>query len=416
MAFTDSSKSVTLAAAQNLPWWRRPVVLLFVMAAAMPLAFSVWSALLNNFVIEVADFDGVKIGWLHTVREIPGFLAVGVIAVLLFMREQVLGLVALIALGLAVMVTSYFPSFQGLLVTTMISSIGFHYYETVNQSLQLQWLDKKKAPQMLGWIVSVGSAASLVAFGLIVVGWQYFGLTYQLAYIIGGGMTVVLAVFCFFAYPQFESPTPQRKQIILRKRYWLYYVMQFMAGARRQIFIVFAAFMMVERFGFGVQTLTALFLINYVANIIFAPIIGRALTVFGERNTLVFEYTGLIFVFLAYGGIYYFGWGATLAAALFVIDHLFFSLAFAQKTYFQKIADPADMAPTAAVAFTINHIGAVFLPALLGYLWITSPGMVFALAAGMALTSLLLSLLIPRHPSDGNETVFSRVNQPSVAE
>jgi hypothetical protein len=181
-----------------------------------------------------------------------------------------------------------------------------------------------------------------------------------------------------------------------------------MAGARRQIFIVFAAFMMVERFGFDVHEVTALFLINYLANMVFAPIMGRALGVYGERNVLVFEYVGLVAVFLAYGGIYYFGWGVVLAASLYVIDHMLFALAFAMKTYFQKIADPQDIAPTAAVAFTINHIAAVFLPALLGYLWVVSPGAVFGLAASMAGVSLLLALLIPRHPEPGRETIFAR--------
>jgi hypothetical protein len=134
---------------------------------------------------------------------------------------------------------------------------------------------------------------------------------------------------------------------------------------------------------------------------------GQAVAKFGERNVLAFEYVGLICVFLAYGGIYFFGWGVVLAAALYIIDHLFFALAFALKTYFQKIADPADIAPTAAVAFTINHIAAVFLPAFMGYLWIYSPGAVFGLAAGMASISLVLALLIPRHPEPGNETIFT---------
>jgi MFS family permease len=181
-----------------------------------------------------------------------------------------------------------------------------------------------------------------------------------------------------------------------------------MGGARRQIFIVFAAFMMVERFGFEVHEVTGLFLINYLANMIFAPLMGRALGKYGERNVLGFEYVGLALVFLAYGGIYAFGWGVVLAAALYVVDHLLFALAFAQKTYFQKIADPADIAPTAAVAFTINHIAAVFLPAAMGYLWIVSPGAVFFLAAGMAVVSLMLALMIPRHPAPGHETVFAR--------
>ncbi len=80
--------TVHLSDASTLPKWQRPIALLFLMAFAMPIAFSVWLALLNNFVVEAANFDGVDIGLLHAIREIPGFLAVGVIAVIIFVREQ----------------------------------------------------------------------------------------------------------------------------------------------------------------------------------------------------------------------------------------------------------------------------------------------------------------------------------------
>ncbi|WP_170446934.1 MFS transporter [Ruegeria arenilitoris] len=401
-------KPMPLSQAQSLPFWRRPVTLLFVMALTMPIAFNAWSALLNNFVIEVADFDGADIGLLHTVREIPGFLAVGVIAVIIFVREQVLAMISLVLLGVATAVTAWFPSLGGLLFVTLFSSIGFHYYETVNQSLQLQWLPKDRAPQVLGWLVAMGSASTLVVYGLIVLTWDRFDLSYNTVFMAAGGLTAVLAFFCLIAYPQFDAPTPQTKKIVLRRRYWLYYALQFMAGARRQIFVVFAGFMMVERFGFEVHHLTSLYLINLIINMAAGPLLGKAVAVFGERRTLIFEYLGLAIVFAAYGGIYWFSWGVLLAAILYVIDHVLFALALALKTYFQKIADPADIAPTAAVAFTINHIAAVFLPALLGLLWVVSPGAVFGLAAGMALISLALSLLIPRHPEPGNETIFSK--------
>jgi len=406
---------VPLNEAQGYPFWRRPTTLLFLAAAAQPIAFATWSALLNNFVIERAGFTGIEIGWLHTIREIPGFLAVGVIAIILFVREQVLWLAALTLLGLSTAVTAWFPSTHGILVITFLSSIGFHYFETVNQSLQLQWLPKARAPQALGWIVGAGSAASLLSYGLVVATWDLFHLTYNIVYLASGGACVAIAFWCFVAYPQFEAPNPQVKRIVLRRRYWLYYAMQLTAGARRQIFTVFAAFMMVEHFGFKVSEVTALFLINYIANMAFAPAMGRAVGRFGERNALLFEYAGLVGIFLAYGGIYYFGWGVLLGASLYVMDHLFFSLAFALKTYFQKIADPGDIAPTAAVAFTINHIAAVFLPAVLGYLWVVSPGTVFLFAACVALTSLLLALMIPRHPAPGRETIFAR-GLPAAAE
>lgn len=409
-------KPLPLDAARALPLWRRPTTLLFVMALCMPIAFNAWFALLNNFVVEVAQFDGADIGLLHTVREIPGFLAVGVIAIILFVREQVLGLVSLMMLGVATMLTAWFPSLGGILMITLLSSIGFHYYETVNQSLQLQWLPKDRAPQMLGWLIACGSAATFVVYGLIVLLWENFDLTYNVVFMTAGGVTTVIALFCLLAYPQFDSPTPQNKKLILRRRYWLYYLLQFMAGARRQIFVVFAGFMMVERFGFDVHEVTGLFLINLVINILVAPLLGRFVAFFGERRTLIIEYAGLALVFALYGGIYWFGWGVLLASVLYVVDHVLFALALALKTYFQKIADPADIAPTAAVAFTINHIAAVFLPVLLGLLWVISPGAVFALAAAMALTSLGLSCLIPRHPEPGNETIFAKYTSRAPAE
>ncbi|MFV2034641.1 MAG: MFS transporter, partial [Halocynthiibacter sp.] len=342
-------------------------------------------------------------------------LAVGVIAVLMFMREQILGVVALALLGVASAVTAWFPSLGGILTITMLSSFGFHYYETVNQSLQLQWIEREKAPQTLGWITAAGSAATLVAYILIVLSWRRFDLSFNFVYLASGGLTALVAVFCYFAYPQFQSHAPQRQQIILRKRYWLYYALQFFSGARRQIFVVFAGFMMVERFGFSVDQITALFMINLIANMTLAPLMGKAVARWGERRALIFEYLGLIVVFLAYGGIYFFGWGVLLAATLYVLDHLFFALAFALKTYFQKIADPADIAPTAAVAFTINHIAAVGLPIMLGLMWVVSPFAVFMLAAGIAFCSLFLALLIPRHPSPGSETIFAK-SLPGAAE
>ncbi|MDO6726547.1 MFS transporter [Cognatishimia sp. 1_MG-2023] len=395
-----------LAEATTLPFWRRPVTLLFIMAAALPIAFSTWFALLNNFVIEVANFDGSDIGLLHTIREIPGFLAFGVIFLIMVMREQILGVTSLILLGVATAVTAWFPTLGGILMITMLSSIGFHYYETVNQSLQLQWLDKKRAPKMLGWITAAASASTIVVYLLIIMTWESLGLSYNFVFLATGGTTAALALFLLLAFPQFESPTPQVKKMVLKKRYWLYYALQFMAGARRQIFIVFAGFMMVEKFGFEVHELTGLYLINLVANMIFAPMVGGIVHRFGEQRTLLVEYIGLVAVFLAYGGIYFFEWGVMLAMVLYVVDHLLFSMALALKTYFQKIAEPQDIAPTAAVAFTINHIAAVFLPVLLGILWLASPAAVFAFASMMAAASFGLALMIPRHPQIGHETRF----------
>ncbi|EQB0497762.1 MFS transporter [Vibrio alginolyticus] len=380
--------------------WRTPQNFLLLISIIVPIAFSTWMALLNNFVIEKANFDGADIGLLQSVREIPGFLAFTAVFVLLFIREQRFMLVSLAMLTLGTALTGYFPTLYGLLFTTLLMSTGFHYFETLKQSLSLQWLSKEEAPEMLGKFISVGALASLFTYGAIWVSLEQLKLDFKTVYLMAGGLGFVLILVMAFAFPQFKTKVPQNKKLILRKRYWLYYALTFMSGARRQIFTVFAGFLMVEKFGYSAADITLLFLINYVFNFLFAKRIGRFIGIVGERKALMFEYVGLIFVFVGYGLVQTAEW----AAALYVVDHLFFALALAIKTYFQKIADPADMASTAGVAFTINHIAAVVIPVTFGVIWLVSPASVFYIGAGMAAVSLLLSLNIPAKPEEGNET------------
>ncbi|MCG9621411.1 MFS transporter [Vibrio diabolicus] len=380
--------------------WRTPQNFLLLISIIVPIAFSTWMALLNNFVIEKANFDGADIGLLQSVREVPGFLAFTAVFVLLFIREQRFMLVSLAMLTLGTALTGYFPTLYGLLFTTLLMSTGFHYFETLKQSLSLQWLSKEEAPEMLGKFISVGALASLFTYGAIWVSLEQLKLDFKTVYLMAGGLGFVLILVMAFAFPQFKTKVPQNKKLILRKRYWLYYALTFMSGARRQIFTVFAGFLMVEKFGYSAADITLLFLINYVFNFLFAKRIGSFIGVVGERKALMFEYVGLIFVFVGYGLVQTAEW----AAALYVVDHLFFALALAIKTYFQKIADPADMASTAGVAFTINHIAAVVIPVTFGVIWLVSPASVFYIGAGMAAVSLLLSLNIPAKPEEGNET------------
>jgi hypothetical protein len=386
----------------------RPEIMLLLMAGAVPLSFAIWQALLNNFAIERAAFTGAEIGILQSLREVPGFLAFAVVFLLFLLKEQSIALLSLALLGIGTAVTGVFPSIIGLYVTTVVMSIGFHYYETIQTSLSLQWIDKDKTPEVLGRMIAIGAFTSIVTFAMIWLAFDVIQLEFKVVYFIGGGATLAVVIFCWLFFPEFPQKARQHRHLVFRKRYWLYYGLTFLSGARRQIFIVFAGFLMVEKFGYGVAEVSALFLINAVLNMLFAGRIGRIIGVVGERTALVFEYVGLIGVFSAYAFVQ----NAHLAAGLYIVDHFFFALAIAIKTYFQKIADPADIASSAGVSFTINHIAAVVLPALLGVLWLNSPAAVFLVGAGLAGLSLILSLNIPNAPHPGNEVNVGRWGEP----
>ncbi len=382
----------------------RPEILLFLMAGAVPLSFATWQALLNNFAIERAAFSGAEIGILQSLREVPGFLAFAVVFLLYVLREQHIALVSLALLGIGTAVTGFFPTVLGLYLTTVFMSVGYHYYETIQTSLSLQWVDKKNAPEVLGRIIAVGAFTSILTFGAIWLAFDFAQLDFVIVYLIAGGATLGIVMMCSLFFPTFPTKVKQVRHMVLRKRYWLYYGLIFLSGARRQIFIVFAGFLMVEKFGYSVAAISTLFLINATLNMLFAARIGRLISVVGERTALIFEYVGLIGVFIAYAFVE----NSQIAAGLYIVDHFFFALAIAIKTYFQKIADPADIASSAGVSFTINHIAAVVLPAILGVLWLNSPSLVFLVGAGLAGLSLFLSLNIPKQPAPGNEVNFGR--------
>jgi len=361
---------------------------LMVLTISSTVGLQVWRTLFNNFSVEVALLDGNHIGIIQSVREVPGLLTLLVIFVLMVIKEHRLSALSILVLGLGVTVTGLFPSFLGLLFTTLIMSIGFHYYETTNQSLTLQYFDKHTSPWVLGKMRSY-SAASNIAIGILIYLLTSV-LNYTQMYLLLGSLLCAAGIWGFRQDPIDRDVPLQRKEMIFRKKYWLFYFLTFMGGARRQIFVAFAVFLMVKNFQFSIQEVTALFVVNNVINYFLSPLIGKSIIRFGERKVLSLEYGSLIFIFLAYAVVQ----SKIVLAILYILDHIFFNFAIAIRTYFQKVGDPQDIAPSMAMGFTINHIAAVFLPAVGGLLWMVDYRIPFVAGAAMSMISLLAVQMI----------------------
>ncbi len=387
-----------------------PTAFLLSIAAVNWFAFGLWQGLITNFGKEMAGFGGFENGLMQSVREIPGLLAVTALVFIVVLREQTFALLSLATLGLGIMATGFFPSIQGVLITTLIMSFGFHYYETMNQSLSLQLLPREQAPAVLGLIASAQAQAQILAYGGLALVWWLFHPAYLWLFAFAGAVAVVGALVASLFFGRMEGPVPQRKGLVLKRRYGLYYLLTLLSGARRQIFMAFGAFLLVERFGFTVGGIAALLAFTYVINTFGAPLMGRLIQRIGERRSIMVENTSLIVVFVGYA---FAAAGlvpapAVVAAVFFVLDGVFYVMTIALRTYFQKIASPEDIAPTAGVAFTINHIMAVGIPFGFGLVWMWNPTIVFVLGALIASLSLSCALFVPRHPEPGHETTLKR--------
>ena len=370
--------------AKNDPMYRY----LMVLTICSTVGLQAWQTLFNNFAVDVAGLNGHHVGMIQSIREIPGFLALLAVFVIMLIKEYRLSALSILFLGLGVAMTGLFPSYFGLVVTTLIMSFGFHYYETTNMSLTLQYFDKATSPWVFGKQRSY-AAASSIAVGILIY-LLIFLLDFTKIYLLFGSLIVAAAVWGLMQDPSNKTIIPQHKKMIVRKKYALFYFLTFMAGARRQIFMAFAVLLMVQKFRYSVQEVTVLFVVNNLINYYLSPLIGRSIIRFGERKILSIEYVSLIFIFMAYAVT-----GSKLVVAfLYILDHIFFNFSIAIRTYFQKVGDPRDVAPSMAVGFTINHIAAVFLPALGGVLWMIDYRIPFISGAVMSLVSLMAVQMI----------------------
>ncbi len=356
---------------------------LMVLTISSTMGLQAWRTLFDNFAVNVIDLGGSHIGLLQSIREVPGFLALLVVYFLYILKEHKLSGLSVLILGLGIAATGFFPSFYGLIFTTLIMSFGFHYYETTNQSLTLQYFDKVQAPLVFGKLRSLSAASNICAGVLIFILAPF--LSYTQLYLFFGFLVIAAALWSMAQNPTNTTIVPQHKKMIFKRKYWLFYCLTFLAGGRRQIFMAFAVFLLVKKFDYSVSEIAFLFLINNIINFFLSPFIGRCINRYGERKVLSLEYFSLIIIFIAYAFVD----SKFIIALLYIADHIFFNFAIAIRTFFQKIAEPEDIAPSMAVGFTINHIAAVVLPVIGGLLWLIDYRIPFIAGAVLSLVSFL---------------------------
>jgi MFS family permease len=367
---------------------KRTYLFLIVLTVFTTIAFQLWRTLFNNFSVESIGLDSDSVGLIQTIREVPGFMAFTAVYVILVIKEKWLAFVAVLIMSFGVAITGFFPTKWGLVGTTLLMSVGFHYFETINQSLSLQYFSKNNFTLATANIRKYGALAAI--FSGIIISLLIPRLDYKTLYLIFGALGVAGTFLALKFLPDETKVPAQEKKLVIKKEYWLYYALTFLNGSRRQIFTVFALFLLVKRHDMSASTISILFVANNVINFFIYPIVAKLINKWGEKQALKFEYISLILVFSMYALIDY-PWMAIL---LYFLDNICFSFSIATRSYFQKIAKPSDMAPTAGVSFTINHIAAVIIPVLGGYLWLVDWRIPFIMGVGFACCSLFLTRFI----------------------
>jgi len=242
-------------------------------------------------------------------------------------------------------------------------------------------------------MASVGAAATPAALGLAWVMARFVPRDRYFVYFYLAGASILVAAYLCTRLSTHAAGAP-RARLILRREYSLYYLLTFLEGCRRQIFMIFASYALIVVYKVPLPAMLALQFINAIMIAVTAPKIGRLVDRHGERGPLTFYSIGLILVFLGYATLKSVG----VLYALFLIDNVLFTFHVGLTTYLHRIVRPNELTPCLAMGTTMNHIAAVTVPVAGAWLWAHYHNyqIPFWVGVALAVVALIATRWLPR--------------------
>ena len=350
----------------------RELKLFLTASFVMGMAYSVIDATLNNFLNDRFVLGGFERSFLELPRELPGFLVVFVSALLWFLSSRRLGVFALLlgALG-ALLIGFVSTTYAVVVVCLFVYSMGQHIFIPLSSTIGMELAQEGKTGRRLGQLNALRNLAAIVGSFVVFLGFKFLGFSFQVTFALAA---IGLAVAAALMFSMKSEKSSQPKIFLkLHREYWLYYLMSVLFGSRKQLFITFAPWVIVNVFNKDIQTMATLVTIGGVIGIIFQPFLGRAIDRFGERVVLACEAVMLVLVCFGYGFSKFLFPQDTaflMICGFYLLDQMLFSVNMARATYMKKIAmRPEDVQPALTASVTLDHLFSIIVALIGGAIW-----------------------------------------------
>ncbi|MDP4144713.1 MAG: MFS transporter [Bacillota bacterium] len=356
------------------------------------------STVFNNFLSDVYKLSASARGIVEFPRELPGMLIVVVLALLSFLGDIRMAIVGMISAALGMVGLGIFsPTYASMLVWMMILSLGMHIFMPLSTGIGMSLSKKEEYGMRLGKFNAYNLAATIIGYVIVWFGFKHLKLTYQISFIIAAFFYILAAIVLGIMNP--KKPEVKKIKFVFRRKYTLYYCLCVVNGARKQIFLTFAPWVLIQAYHLDPPVFAILGFIISVVSILTRTIIGNAIDIKGERFVLSLEAILLIVLCMGYAfaaDIAPRSIAVIIISICYIIDNSLSAVEMARSTYVRKIAiTPEDVTPTLSAGTSFDHVISMSVPFLGGLLW-TSFGYkyVFLVAAVIALMNLFLSLKI----------------------
>jgi len=375
---------------------RRGFVYLRLAVAGVGFALALQMGLNANFLVEEIGIDPSQLGLLEAVRESCGIVAFLLLALLAGFAEPMIGCAMLLIVAIGLSGYTFAPTLGWVIGMSVVWSKGLHVWMPLPRSMALSLAEPGRAGYYIGRMGRAGAAGFGSGIGVAYL-LSKAGVSIRPMYILAG-IAIALAGFACLGVPRrirVEGP-----RLVFRRKYVLYYLLNFLEGWRKQIFLCFASYLLVQRHGTPVTTMLLLIGIVQTVGFVTAPRVGRLIDRIGERPILVFYFACLTCFFIGYAIIPY----KHVLYVLFVVDSAFFVFAMAQTTYVSRIAPPSEHTATLSMGVATHHVAAVTMPVVGGIIWETyGYQWTFLIGAVAAAASIPVVLRLPRRNKEACE-------------
>jgi len=359
----------------------------------------IYETTFNNFLSDTFSITARERGMLEFPRELPGFAVVFMTGLLFFLPETKIAALATLSTGLGLFgLALWGHNWTGLLICTVVWSIGTHIMIVLRSTLSLGLAHQQQKGRRLGQINGVNTAATIIGAGLVWILMEHFRQDYALLFIIGGAIAVVGSII--FWQMRIAGGNLKRPKFVWRRKYWLFYAMALVFGARKQIFITFAPWVLVRLYDQPASVMAKLWIVASALGIFFHPFLGQLVDRWGEKTILTLDSLILGAVCVGYGASHLLesrSMTLWILYACFVVDNMLFGVNMARATYLTKIAArKEDVSPTLSLGTTLDHAVSMIIPFFGGMLWMShGHSAVFMFAGGVAATMFILTRFIP---------------------
>lgn len=376
-----------------------PLLLFAAASLLMGLYGGLYDPSFNNYLAQTHNASALARGALEFPRELPGFLVVFIITALMFLADTRIAALSALLVGVALWGQGFLsPDLSWVVVWMIIWSTGAHLYMAITPSIGIRLAKAGQEGRRLGQIGFLESLGALVGLATVYWGASHWHFSFPLIFGLAG-IFAVIAAFCLFriqAEPLLKPP----RRAVLKKEFRLFYALNIVFGARKQIFLTFAPWVLIRVFGCGIETFAMLGFIGTILSLVFRPMLGRAIDAFGERVIISAESLLLVIMSILYG--FSPSWfnpetALLIIMACYIADQLLFAVRMARTTYLNRIVDNQDeLTPALSMGLSLDHAVSMLIPLGGGLLW-TYYGYVpvFIVSGILALANLFLAGLIP---------------------